>query len=56
MVDGPEPGPRRYDHTTIMVGSKLFVFGGEIDRKAANDMWTLDLSRRTFAYSTCDPF
>ena len=56
MVDGPEPGPRRWGHTTTMVGSELFVFGGQTPEELVNDMWKLNLNCRTFAYSTCDPF
>jgi hypothetical protein len=34
-----------------VVGSKLFVFGGEITKtKIISDMWTLDLNYRSFAY------
>jgi len=38
MVD-PGPGGR-FDHTMSMVGSKPFVFGGQIGGKFYNDMWT----------------
>jgi hypothetical protein len=46
VVDGPGPNGR-HCHTTIVVGSKLFIFGGQIGRKTVNDMWTLDLNCRT---------
>src|SRR6267154_3673370 len=42
-----------------MVGSKHFVFSGRIGRigrKPMNDMWTLNLNCRTFAYSCSEPF
>ena len=58
MVNGPEPGGRSYSATT-MVGSKHFVFSGRIGRigrKPMNDMWTLNLNCRTFAYSCSEPF
>ncbi|KAI0267197.1 hypothetical protein BGY98DRAFT_1102239 [Russula aff. rugulosa BPL654] len=42
VVNGPGPGGRR-SHTTTVVGSKLFVFGG-FGVKTTNDMWTLDLN------------
>ncbi|KAI0280085.1 hypothetical protein BGY98DRAFT_1061034 [Russula aff. rugulosa BPL654] len=44
VVNGPGPGGRR-SHTTTVVGSKLFVFGGESGGDATNDMWALDLNR-----------
>ena len=55
MVNGPGPGGHSY-HTTTVVGSKLFVFGGEIGKKVINDMWTLDLNCRSFAYCYSEPF
>jgi len=48
MINGPGPGPRTHQTTTV-VGSKLFVFGGQNYKKTVNDMWTLDLNRRTFS-------
>ena len=55
MVNGPGPGRRRL-HTTTVVGSKLFVFGGVSGEEITNDMWALDLNRRTFAYCCSGPF
>jgi hypothetical protein len=55
VVNGPGTG-RRYYPTTTVVGSKLFVFGGRVDGKRVNDMWTLDLSRRTFTFCCSEPF
>ena len=55
MVDGPVPDPRICP-TTAVVGSKLFVFGGEIGGKSIDDMWTLDLNNRAFAYCYSEPF
>ena len=47
------PGPNsRNQHTTIVVGSKLFVFGGRI---LLNDMWALDLNNRTFTHRCSEP-
>ncbi|KAN0120947.1 hypothetical protein V8E52_004216 [Russula decolorans] len=43
VVNGPGPNGCLY-HTTTVVGSKLFVFGGKIGQKTINDMWTLDLN------------
>ena len=48
MINGPGPGGRSNPSITV-VGSKLFVFGGLIDGKAIDDMWTLDLNCRTLA-------
>ena len=51
------PGPNgRHDHTTNVVGSKLFIFGGQIGGKVFNDMWSLDLNSRTFACCCSEPF
>jgi hypothetical protein len=55
VVNDPGPGGR-FRHTTIVVGSKLFVFGGGIGSKVVNDMWSLDLNCRTFAYCFSEPF
>jgi hypothetical protein len=54
VVNGPGPGGRYYSTTTV-VGSKLFVFGGQIGGKNVNDMWTLDLNSRTFACCCSEP-
>ncbi|KAI0267960.1 hypothetical protein BGY98DRAFT_925341 [Russula aff. rugulosa BPL654] len=43
VVNGPGPGGR-WAHTTTVVGSKLFVFGGVSGGETTNDMWTLDLN------------
>jgi hypothetical protein len=56
VVNGPGPGRRCY-YTTTVAGSKLFVFGGENDKRILlNDMWTLDLNCRTFAYCCSEHF
>jgi hypothetical protein len=39
-----------------MVGSKLFVFGGNTDEEVVNDMWALDLNSSTIAHYFFKPF
>jgi hypothetical protein len=55
VANGPGPNGCLY-HTTTVVGSKLFVFGGKIAGKTINDMWALDLNYRTLAYCCSEPF
>ena len=50
MVKGPGPCARYY-HTVTLVGSKLFVFGGQNDAGTCfNDMWAFDLDSCTFSH------
>jgi len=50
VVNGPGPGGRYYP-TMVLVGSKLFVFGGMSLKGYFNDIWALDLNCRTFSFA-----
>ncbi len=55
VVNGPRPCGR-YCHTVALVGSNLFVFGGQIDGRRFNDIWSFNLNHCTFAPRCHEPF
>ena len=41
LVDGDQPAPRR-KHDSVVVGDKLYVFGGKGATNYFNDLWVFD--------------
>lgn len=48
-ITGPAPAGR-YGHAVAMVGSRFYVFGGQVDGEFLNDLWAFDLNTCEFYY------
>ena len=49
MVSGPRP-VGRVCHAVTVVGSELFVFGGDTGSEVLNDMWSFELNSRMITH------
>ena len=48
-MDGPAPAGR-IGHSVVMIGPRIYIFGGEADGEYFNDLWCFDLSTREFLH------
>lgn len=51
FIDGAAP-VGRLGHTVVMIGPRVYVFGGHAHGEFFNDIWSFDLSTRTPAPSS----
>jgi hypothetical protein len=42
----------RYGHTATMVGTRFFIFGGQVEGRFLNDLWAFDLNTRMYIHSS----
>lgn len=48
--DGAKP-LGRYGHAVAMIGTRFYVFGGQVDGEFLNDLWTFDLNSRKWLHA-----
>jgi len=54
-VQGVKP-PSRFGHATVLIGSLLFLFGGQDDERQFDDLWVLDTGIHTYSPTTHPSF
>lgn len=49
IIEGPVSLTRRYAHSTVLYGDKLFVYGGVVGNKGpTSELWAFDISAKTW--------